>query len=229
MVVANNGKEALEALSRDDFDLILMDVQMPLLDGLETTRMIREKEQGAARHIPIIAMTAHAMKGDREQCLAAGMDDYIAKPINTSELLAVLEKHAPASEGTTDGTATTLEQQEAWPENDVFDMSQALARVGDDRDFLVEIAQLLISTWPEHQARILEAVGNHDAPALERAAHSLKGAVGNFGTGRAFAAAYRLERLARDGEMAEAGDALTALEGEFERLRAALEAALPEL
>ena len=230
VVVANNGKEALAALgSRGHFNLILMDVQMPLLDGLETTRMIRDQERETGRHIPIIAMTAHAMKGDREQCLAAGMDDYLAKPINTAELYALLEKHSSAAGSKLHAAAPMEQPPEPLPETEVFDVAAALARVGDDREFLVEIAQLLLNAWPEHQTRMREAVDTHDAPALERAAHSLKGAVGNFGTGRAFAAAYRLERLARDGELAEAAGAFLDLETEFERLRAALKASLPEL
>jgi two-component system, sensor histidine kinase and response regulator len=91
VVVVNNGHEALAALERDGFDLVLMDVQMPELDGFEATARIRAREQDTGRHIPIIAMTAHALKGDRERCLAAGMDSYLSKPIQPPELLAVIE------------------------------------------------------------------------------------------------------------------------------------------
>ncbi len=229
VLVAGNGREALETLDREHFDVILMDVQMPLLDGLETTRRIREREQGTGRHIPIIAMTAHAMKGDREQCLAAGMDDYLAKPINTAELYTVIEKHSPAEGNETGATASPQEHPKAMPDKKVFDFSEVLERVGNDREFLVEIAQLLLNGWPDHQARIRSAVGARDAPALQCAAHALKGALGNFGTGSTFAAAHRLEQLGRDGELGEAAGALRALEMEFERLRTALQAALPEL
>lgn len=229
VVVANNGKEALEVLARESFDLILMDVQMPLLDGLETTRLIREEERETTRHLPIIAMTAHAMKGDREQCLAAGMDDYLAKPINTSELYALIEKHVPTMGSHLPEPVAREEQAEPLVEKEVFDISQALARVGGDRGFLVELAQLLLNCWPEHRDRIHEAMDHQDAPALERAVHSLKGAVSNFGTGRAFSAAFRLEELARDRGLAGAGSAIVDLEQEFERLRTALKAALPEL
>ena len=95
VVVANNGVEALTALAEQPFDLILMDVQMPEMDGLETAQAIRRREQGGATHIPIVAMTAHAMSGDRKRCLAAGMDEYLAKPIRVAELLDVLAKHQP--------------------------------------------------------------------------------------------------------------------------------------
>ena len=229
VLVAGNGREALETLDREHFDVILMDVQMPLLDGLETTRRIREREQGTGQHISIIAMTAHAMKGDREQCLAAGMDDYLAKPINTAELYTVIEKHSPAAGSETGARASSQEHPKPIPDKKVFDFSEVLERVGNDREFLLEIAQLLLNGWPDHQARLRSAVEARDAPALQCAAHALKGALGNFGTGSTFAAAHRLEQLGRDGELSEASGALRALETEFERLRTALQAALPEL
>ncbi|MBW1706988.1 MAG: response regulator [Deltaproteobacteria bacterium] len=95
VVVSSNGRKALEAYEREWFDLILMDVQMPEMDGLEATRAIREKEKERGGHIPIVAMTAHAMKGDREKCLSAGMDDYVPKPIKADELFSVVERVAP--------------------------------------------------------------------------------------------------------------------------------------
>jgi two-component system, sensor histidine kinase and response regulator len=105
VVVAANGKEALDAFLNSSFDLVLMDIQMPLVDGFEATRMIRARESEVSQHIPIVAMTAHAMKGDRERCLAAGMDDYLSKPINTAELYALLDKIARAAETATEESA----------------------------------------------------------------------------------------------------------------------------
>jgi CheY-like chemotaxis protein len=96
VVVVADGAQALEALQRETFDLVLMDVQMPHLDGLEATAAIRAQEQGTGRHLPIVAMTAHAMKGDRERCLDAGMDDYIAKPIQPAELMAAISRVVPS-------------------------------------------------------------------------------------------------------------------------------------
>jgi two-component system sensor histidine kinase/response regulator len=95
VVVAGNGREALRVLETQVFDMILMDVQMPEMDGLETTAIIRATEKGAGKHIPIVAMTAHAMTGDRERCVAAGMDDYMSKPVNVRALIALLEKYCP--------------------------------------------------------------------------------------------------------------------------------------
>ena len=95
VTVAGNGKEALAALEQQSFDLVLMDVQMPEMDGFEATATIREKEKHSGSHLPVIAMTAHAMVGDRERCLAAGMDDYITKPIRTDELTSLLARYSP--------------------------------------------------------------------------------------------------------------------------------------
>ena len=142
VVVATNGKEVVEAYRREDFDLILMDVQMPLMDGFEATRMIREKEEGAVGHIPIIAMTAHAMKGDREQCLAAGMDDYISKPINASELHVLLEQFTQGLEGHEDSAGQTLERQKPTVGKELFDLSKALESVDNDRELLRVISIL---------------------------------------------------------------------------------------
>src|SRR6202022_1671902 len=108
VVVAGNGREALDALEKGNFDLVLMDVQMPEMDGLEATASIREKEKTSGLHQPIIALTAHAMKGDREKCLAAGMDGYLTKPIRPPELDQILEEHA-ARRSTTPGSTSALE------------------------------------------------------------------------------------------------------------------------
>ena len=97
VVVAESGKEALDAWRKQTFDLILMDVQMPEMDGFEATSVIREQEKSGTKHIPIIAMTAHAMVGDRERCLAAGMDDYVSKPIKAANLFAAIERAMPAT------------------------------------------------------------------------------------------------------------------------------------
>jgi CheY-like chemotaxis protein len=92
VVVTSNGREAVEALERESFDLVMMDVQMPEVDGFEATALIRERENGTGTHLPIVAMTAHAMTGDRERCLAAGMDSYVSKPIQSKELFEAIEK-----------------------------------------------------------------------------------------------------------------------------------------
>jgi PAS domain S-box-containing protein len=201
-VVAGNGREALAALEREPFDLVLMDVQMPEVDGFEATAAIRAREAGTGRHVPIIAMTAHAMKGDRERCLAAGMDGYVAKPVQPAELLQALGQFAPAAPA--------------------LDRAALLARVGGDAQLLREIAGLFLEEYPRQLAEARAAVEGGDAHRLSRAAHALKGSVANFKAEAALAAALRLETLARTADLAGAADAYAALEGELARLRPVL-------
>jgi PAS domain S-box-containing protein len=213
-VVAGNGKEALAALEKEDFDLVLMDVQMPEMDGFEATAAIRGREQGGKTHIPIVAMTAHAMKGDRERCLAAGMDAYLAKPLQRRELFELLETLFP---GSAQGGAEA-------PAGPVFDRDYVLARVEGDEALLRELVGLFLEQTPRLLAEIRSAIDGRDAKALERAAHALKGSAGNFGAKSACDAALRLEMLGRGGDFGEAGAAYGELNAEMERLQAALAA-----
>jgi signal transduction histidine kinase/CheY-like chemotaxis protein len=206
VVVANDGKEALAQLERQSFDLVLMDVQMPEIDGLEAAAQIRASEKGTGRHVPIVAMTAHAMKGDRERCLEAGMDDYVSKPIQARELLNVMARVAPPSAG-----AAT-----------VVDADTALQTLGGDPALLHQLAHAFLDDYPRSLAQVRAAVTAGAATAVERAAHSLKGAVGVFGAPSAVAAAQRLETLGRLGALEEATGAFAALETELLQVRRAL-------
>jgi two-component system, sensor histidine kinase and response regulator len=124
-----------------------MDVQMPELDGFEATSAIRDREAASGQHIPIIAMTAHAMNGDRERCLAAGMDDYVTKPIQVAELLRAIQANTQSSGATLPLPAS------AGATDDVFDREQALAQVGGDEKFLAELAALFLENVPAHSSR----------------------------------------------------------------------------
>ena len=172
VVVAVNGKLALEALETQAFDLILMDVQMPEMDGFEATAAIRKREASAGTHIPIIAMTAHAMKGDRERCLQAGMDGYISKPVQADELLKLVEAMGA---GATGDAANPTESAK-----DAFDRKAALARVDGDESLLADLARLFLEEGPKMLVAIQTAVFEKDAARLERAAHSIKGTVSTF-------------------------------------------------
>ena len=218
LVVTTNGREAVDALQREVVDVVLMDLQMPEMDGLEATRIIREREKAVGGHLPIIAMTAHAMKGDRERCLEAGMDGYLTKPIRTQALLETLEAYRGVGGPVTAGTANAPAVFEP-----VFDLTAALERVCGDRDLLAELAALFEGERPRLLEEMREALARGDTAALERAAHTLKGAVGNFAASAALVAARKLERLARDGEMPSARTAFAALEEELGRLQLALE------
>ena len=202
-VIVENGRQALEALEGGSFDLVLMDVQMPELDGLEATAAIRERERGTGRRIPIVAVTAHAMKGDAERCLAAGMDAYLAKPLQPPELVATIARLTPGA---------------------TLDEARLLERVGGDRRALAGLARIFLADAPRRLAEIRRAVASADAKALRAAAHALKGAAANFSAAGVTDAALELQQIGDSGEMSEAAAALDRLEGELATLRRALTA-----
>jgi CheY-like chemotaxis protein/HPt (histidine-containing phosphotransfer) domain-containing protein len=226
VVVVDNGHEALSALENEEFDLILMDVQMPEMNGFEATAAIRQKEQERGGHIPIIAMTAHAMKGDRERCLNAGMDGYVSKPIKAAELVAAIAEVVPANEGgpaEDAGDKDLADEQVGHRRVTVIDMEGLLSSLGGDRELLAEIAAIFIENYPKLLAEIREAIARGDGQTLERAAHSLKGAVANFGVEEVYEAALRLELLGREGDLAEADQAFAHLEEQIASLAPTLE------
>jgi len=218
VVVAENGKKALAALEKEPFDLVLMDLQMPEMDGLEATAAIREKEKGTGRHIPIIAMTARAMTGDRERCLAAGMDDYVSKPLHAENLFRAIES-VIARTGDEHPTEPTREDGET---TDTFDLEKVLERVGGDLALVKEVAQVFLEDCPTAMSKIKEAIDDGDAEALERAAHSLKGSVGNFNAKGAFEAALKLENMGREKDLEDALAVYGSLESEIERFKSCL-------
>jgi PAS domain S-box-containing protein len=212
VTVVQDGTEAVAALRRQTFDVVLMDIQMPHMDGLETTRAIRAREQDTMTHVPIVAMTAHAMQGDRERCLAAGMDSYVAKPLRPQELFEVIARlTAPAA-----STPETPAASEA--ESDILDRQTLWERVAGDADLLREITELFLADCPERLLELHEALTHQDCPALARAAHRLKGALGNISANHALAAVRRVETAARTGDIQAATEALARLENELARL-----------
>jgi two-component system sensor histidine kinase/response regulator len=220
VVVVENGRQALEALERETVDLVLMDVQMPEMDGLEATEAIREKEKKTGDHLPIIALTAHAMKGDREKCLAAGTDDYLTKPIRTADLFAAVERLTHAK------TIATAEATSAVnsPRANVFDNDAALRHVEGDRDLLDEIIRIFADQCPRTMFEIQNAIRAADLSVLERAAHSLKGAASNLCADGVTQSAAELEESARSGDSSRSREQFQALEGEVEKLLRELEA-----
>jgi two-component system, sensor histidine kinase and response regulator len=215
MVVAN-GRDTVLMLEEQDFDLVLMDVQMPEMDGIEATRVIREREAATHKHVPIIAMTAHAMKGDRERCLAAGMDGYIAKPIRPAELLAGIKPFLRRSESTPANSPSA-------PERDCIDWQAAWANLEGDRGLMTELARLFLDDLPQQMEAVHTAVNDRHSQDLEHAAHRLKTSLGNFAAKPAFEAAFRLEKIGRDGDFMQAPEAASVLDYEVRRLRGALE------
>jgi PAS domain S-box-containing protein len=209
VTVVGNGREALSAVQSTKFDLIAMDVQMPEMDGLEASIAIRAWEKTAGRHIPILAMTAHAMKGDRERCLAVGMDGYISKPIRTKELEQAIAQLMGAQ------NSARVPVSETDQADGVIDHAALLAGVDGNRRLLRDLVRLFLADCPQRVAEIKEAIRRSDAEALGRAAHSLKGSVGNFAAKNAFAAAQRLETMGRDGDLDHASEACITLEADL--------------
>lgn len=217
-VIANNGRDALAALQQQPFDLILMDVQMPEMNGLEATAAIREQEKTDGGHIPIIALTAHAMKGDRERCLQAGMDSYIAKPIQARALFQTIENLALYARQFPIDTLDPTGQ----PAHEIVNKEEALARVDGDEALLAEMVDLFQEEFPDMMRALEHAIAQHDSEAVARVAHRLKGAVGNFSAHATFEAALQLETLARQNDMEAATSAYNQLMKELERLQLAL-------
>ncbi|HUY33783.1 MAG TPA: PAS domain S-box protein [Pirellulales bacterium] len=217
--VANNGKEAIAAVQAGGFDVVLMDVQMPEVDGLTATGEIRRWERTAGGHLPIVAMTAHAMIGDRERCLASGMDHYISKPVRARELLAVIEQVIAG--GTRPAAPSSAAAGSQEPAADVLDWAAALDRLQGDRELLEELVEVFRGECPKLLTQVRDAVAASDAGKLKLAAHTLKGAVSNFAARDAVEAARLLEQMGKQGNLAGADEALAALERELERLEPA--------
>jgi two-component system sensor histidine kinase/response regulator len=202
-----NGIEVLQLWEENQlhhFDIILMDVQMPEMDGLQAATRIRERELGTGAHIPIIAVTAHAMKGDRERCLAAGMDGYIAKPINPSEFAKVIQLTVP--------TGTKIAVVPADPVLKSPSDVELLARFDGDSELLKELAGIFLQECPRMLDAIRVALRAADLKALESAAHTLKGSVGNFPVSGPWETAQRLELLAKSGQPSGAQEIFHVLE-----------------
>jgi len=220
LVVANNGKEALALLAQQAFDLVLMDIQMPEMDGITATKAIREAEKQTQSHLPIIAMTAHAMKGDREYCLEAGMDGYVSKPIRARELEEAIIRAARKWSGTT-GTDSTpslprlnlsgLEKKTISVEI-TWDIPQTLERLGGDEKLLHEVVQIFLEGTPGRLVALQQAVTERNAEALERAAHSLKGELGYLGISALSQKARELEEMGRSRDILRASAVLAEFE-----------------
>jgi PAS domain S-box-containing protein len=207
--VAANGREAVTMLAQLAYDIVLMDCQMPEMDGFAATAAIREREASTGHHVPIIAMTANAMQGDRERCLAAGMDGYLAKPITADALYAVIAQYRPEGEAAPEATR-------APP----MDLAEALAVADGDRDLVQEMMAVLLAEYPGQLATLRTALDQGDARQLERTAHSLKGALGAVGAKRARGLAQQLEAHGRADQLEGALSIWQSLDTELARLAA---------
>ena len=220
VIAAENGKEALDALERHSVDLVLMDVQMPVMDGFEAIREIRAKEKRTGAHLPIVALTAHAMKGDRERCLAAGADEYVAKPIRMPDLTAAMDR-AAATRVVGSASAPALAPAEAVC---ALDLKAALARVDGDRELLEELWRLFAEECPRNLSALRAAYDACDATSVANLAHTIKGAAASVGACRLSRAVSELERAAVARDPAICSQLMDRVRDEFDRLQPELEA-----
>jgi PAS domain S-box-containing protein len=221
-----NGAEAVNAMETIPYDLVFMDVQMPVMDGLEATRQIRNSHSSTSDHrIPIIAMTAHAMQGDREKCLAAGMDDYISKPVSPQTLADALDKWLPKvmdegrKENAGGGDAPSLITSGPLV---IFDRAGMMARLMDDKELARTVAEGFLGDIPRQVEALRGYLDSGDIPGAERQAHTIKGASANVGGEALRAVAFEMEKAARDGNLDAAGRQMSGLETEFDRLKQSL-------
>ncbi|WP_159397916.1 response regulator [Sorangium cellulosum] len=253
--IVENGRLAVEKIASGQYDVALLDVEMPEMDGLQAARAVRARERREGGHMPLIVVTAYAMKGDRERCLRAGFDGYVSKPVQVEELYDMIDRLAagpssleiedparlslgapgsstsltpvpsstfesgPASSRSDERTAGSPSSMAARP---MFDRTRALERTGGDADLLRELVEVFLEECPRWMAEIDEAVTAGDARKLQRAAHTLKGAVDSFGARSAFEAAFTLEKMARANQLGSLAEAQFALRAQIDRL-------LPEL
>ena len=206
-----NGAEALKALETLPYDLVLMDVQMPEMDGFEATRQIRNSKSAVLnRRIPIIAMTAHAMQGDREDCLEAGMNDYVTKPVSPSALAEALDKWLPKEEKTADSklktdAAISPSFKSQVSDSLVFDKAGMMARLMDDEDLARMVVEGFLEDIPRQIAALKGYLETGDAAGTERQAHTIKGASANVGGELLQEVASQMEKAAKDGDLSAAG------------------------
>jgi PAS domain S-box-containing protein len=222
VILAENGRQAISAVERHKFDLVLMDVQMPEMGGLEATQAIRETEKTTGGHLPIIAMTAHAMQGDRQKCLDAGMDGYLSKPLDPKTFLRTIEESVAAP--TSDSKVVRGESNGGSSEAEQLDAKALMARFSGNKKLLRTIVGTFREDCPKMMARIRTALSAHDAVALAEGCHALKGSVGNFGHSPALETATQMEKNARQGKLDGAWELYASLEDEIASLLPALQA-----
>ncbi|MBI3307540.1 MAG: PAS domain S-box protein [Candidatus Omnitrophica bacterium] len=202
--VADTGRKVVEAVKKETFDMVLMDIQMPEMDGFEATELIRRRERESGSHLTIIAMTANAMEGAREKCLQAGMDGYLAKPIRSQELFELIDKFTP-----------NAEKKDVM----IFDVEAGLEHVGGDRDLLRQIVGIFLEDTPGQLLKIKQMLETSDQKMLECYCHGVKGAASNVGAEAVRQIAWDMEKMAKQGDFEKVRLLYPKLEEEFEKTK----------
>lgn len=213
----DNGQKAIQAFKDNDYDLILLDIQMPEMNGFEATKTIRQMEK-QEKHTPIIAITAHAMQGDKERCLKAGMDDYISKPLKPQNLIETIERWIRSTDTQDKSSIQDSTNKETPAEVVPINLRGALERFGGDMDFFKEILDEFLSFMPRQLEILNEAVEQGDAAVTEREAHKIKGAAENVGAGRIAGLSFKLELFAQKGDLSDAREIITNLKNQLKFL-----------
>ncbi len=219
-----NGKEAVEAMRTVPYDIILMDVQMPEMDGFAATRTIRNPKSGVTRpDVTIIAMTAHALEGDRENCLEVGMNDYVSKPITPQALAEVLQRWLPEKTepepGSQDDTPAHAHQHDLHPDaSDAFDRQAVLERTMGDEELLRTVLEVFLADMPKQIESLEQALNAGDINSSERIAHSIKGASANVGGKYVREVAWEMEKAGKSGDLEKARGCLAELKKNYENL-----------
>jgi CheY-like chemotaxis protein len=244
VTVVDNGREALDALAKGSFDLVLMDVQMPEMDGIEATTALREREKPTGGHQPVVALTALVIKGDKQRCLDAGMDGYLSKPIRQQELDEILEKFSPRlSPIETDGASEKNREPDLLrlpvalllpqtPYERLHNVSlnevELMDRIGGDLEFLAELTEIFRKEYPRQLSAARKAVKDRDREALRQAGHALRGALANLAASDIAALAGEIEGIADDSDPADAGILVDEIEQEIKSVLRSLESLCQE-
>jgi CheY-like chemotaxis protein len=208
-ILVENGHQAVERFNTDPVDAILMDVQMPEMDGFEATREIRKLETQKGGHIPIIAMTAYATEGDRERCLSAGMDDYVSKPISAGKLFKAIEALIPLEES----VQSADEKKGCTLNKDVL-----IKSFKDDHNLFKELVEIFVNDYPQMLTSLRKSLKATDAKTFTRTAHSLKGMLRNFEAEAAADTAFDLEKKGKQGELDGTDQIIDSLAGQLDEV-----------
>ncbi len=222
--ITPNGLAAVQKLEKEKYDLVLMDIQMPVMDGLAATRIIRDVNSKVLDHkVRIIAMTAHALKGDREKCIEVGMDDYVSKPVKPEDLANAINRQLKCDATNLSGQNSMKMEVKKDMNKEIFDLEALMERVFGDKELLNELIGIYIKDTPGYIGSLHQALAKKDLPEMQRLAHTLKGSSGNLGAVRMQKIALEIEKACKEGDASRASILIGTVDSEFETLKKEIE------